>query len=579
MTQTEITAVGTLRRSLNTLASFMAPRRKALPKPLPDGFILTDTDKKKWKLGKIIGQGGFGLICLASRDVDRPVAADTEFVIKLEYHENGPLFSELKFYQRAAKPESMQTWIRRRKLDFLGIPTYWGSGLAEYNDIRYRFMAMDRLGSDLQKICGCNGGRLKKSTVLQLGQKLVDVLEYIHENEYVHADIKAANLMLGYLNPEKVYLADYGLSYRYCPYGVHKEYKENPKRGHNGTIEYTSIDAHKGVSPSRRGDLQILGFCLLHWLCGSLPWDNVLMSPTQVQETKASLMDNLPDSVQQLSVSGARTDEVARFLLYVKSLGYQERPDYKHLKDLLGSGGTGRLDFSRPKEGSPRKTGQATEASRAKPVLSEDDDEEQKVKPEHMPARYIRGPPLPKPQSQQAGEAAVRSSPRLKSQPVEDDDDEEEKESRPKPIAACYLRGPPIGPRNQPEQAKVKSTRAKEKTDDLAVTSVRREVKRRLHPLKKTCIVVKCDLKGQTEINNVETWDERLLNCREGFSHERWSGNDLCQQFSAHRDSQWEESSLQAPRQEPGPILGTRLLYWSVFVCFCFFLLAAGCLL
>lgn len=45
----------------------------------------------------------------------------------------------------------------------------------------------------------------------------------------------------------QVYLADYGLSYRYSPNGEHKQYSENPKKGHNGTIEYTSIDAHKGV--------------------------------------------------------------------------------------------------------------------------------------------------------------------------------------------------------------------------------------------------------------------------------------------------------------------------------------------
>ena len=32
----------------------------------------------------------------------------------------------------------------------------------------------------------------------------LDVLEYIHENEYVHADIKAANLLLGYRNPHQV---------------------------------------------------------------------------------------------------------------------------------------------------------------------------------------------------------------------------------------------------------------------------------------------------------------------------------------------------------------------------------------
>lgn len=32
----------------------------------------------------------------------------------------------------------------------------------------------------------------------------LDVLEYIHENEYVHGDIKAANLLLGYKNPDQV---------------------------------------------------------------------------------------------------------------------------------------------------------------------------------------------------------------------------------------------------------------------------------------------------------------------------------------------------------------------------------------
>ncbi|KAM4590803.1 serine/threonine-protein kinase VRK1-like isoform 2-T3 [Odontesthes bonariensis] len=445
------------------------PRRSALPKPLPDGFILTDTEKKKWRLGKIIGQGGFGLIYLASQDTGKPVAEDTDFAIKVEYQENGPLFSELKFYQRAAKADSIQKWKRDKKLDFLGIPTYSGSGLAEYGGLRYRFMAMDRLGSDLQRVCERNKGRLKKTTVLQLGQRLVDVLEYIHENEYVHADIKAANLMQGYRDPEQVYLVDYGLSYRYCPDGVHKEYKENPKKGHNGTIEYTSLDAHKGLSPSRRGDLQILGFCLLHWLCGSLPWDNVLKNPSEVQEAKARLMNNLPDSVQQMSVSVASTDEVASFLLYVKTLDYHDKPDYQHVKDLFASAVSGRLDFSMP----GRPVGSATKElckeekkeradrgpSKTKPVPAEVDDEEpHRVK--QVPAHYIRAPPLTKLQTQQKKDVlpAVRRSPRPRIvRSYEEDDGEEEEEDeeedvRPKHIPARYRRGPPKSPVAQPEQ-------------------------------------------------------------------------------------------------------------------------------
>jgi len=46
----------------------------------------------------------------------------------------------------------------------------------------------------------------------------------------------------------QVYLVDYGLAHKYSPDSVHKAYKEDPKKAHDGTIEFTSRDAHKGVS-------------------------------------------------------------------------------------------------------------------------------------------------------------------------------------------------------------------------------------------------------------------------------------------------------------------------------------------
>ncbi|XP_046729486.1 serine/threonine-protein kinase VRK2 isoform X2 [Silurus meridionalis] len=348
----------------------MPPRRKALPCPLPEGWILTDTEKRKWRLGKIIGKGGFGVIYLASDHVETPVTEDSNYVIKIEYHENGPLFSELKFYQRAAKPESISNWKRVKKLDFLGIPTYWGAGLSEHNGTRYRFMVMDRLGTDLQKVLVDNAEQLKKQTVLQLGCLMVDVLEYIHDNEYVHADIKAANLLLGHRDPDKVYLADYGLSYRYRPNGEHKDYKENPKKGHNGTIEYTSIDAHRGVAPSRRGDLEVLGYCLLHWQSGTLPWLSVLRNPVQVQEAKSKLMDNLPHSVIQLSSPGINLAEVAQYLLAVKMLGYKEKPDYDALRKVLSNvRPRGPLDLSRPTAAESSRPAANRYLSQAQPAI------------------------------------------------------------------------------------------------------------------------------------------------------------------------------------------------------------------
>ncbi|KAM9195494.1 serine/threonine-protein kinase VRK2 isoform 3-T3 [Mergus octosetaceus] len=349
------------------------PPRGRLPVPLPRDMVLRDTEGKVWRLGSQIGQGGFGLIYLASPHTDLPVEDDAVHVIKVEYLENGPLFSELKFYQRAAKQEQIRKWMNLKKIRCLGIPVFWGSGLTEYKGKSYRFMVMERLGEDLQRIFKDCGSRFKKQTVLQLGARMLDTLEYIHENEYVHGDIKAANLLLGYTNPHEVYLADYGLSYRYCPNGNHKQYQENPRKGHNGTIEFTSIDAHKGVAPSRRGDLEILGYCMLQWLCGKLPWEQNLKDPVAVQTAKTKLMDELPDSVMEWNSSGSSCSELSKFLACVYDLAYDEKPKYEVLKkillDGLESSGTrydGPLEFSTAGRGRNR-TAEASKVHLPKP--------------------------------------------------------------------------------------------------------------------------------------------------------------------------------------------------------------------
>lgn len=65
-----------------------------------------------------------------------------------------------------------------------------------------------------------------------------------------------------------MYLLDYGLVYRFNPEGNHKEYKEDPKRKHDGTVEFTSRDAHNGVGkdndrdPSAYKCLQVSSTCV-----------------------------------------------------------------------------------------------------------------------------------------------------------------------------------------------------------------------------------------------------------------------------------------------------------------------------
>ena len=69
-----------------------------------------------------------------------------------------------------------------------------------------------------------------------------------------------------------VHLIDYGLAkkYRDSKSQQHIPYREN--RNLTGTARYASLNAHLGIEQSRRDDLEAIGFCLLYFYLGKLPW-------------------------------------------------------------------------------------------------------------------------------------------------------------------------------------------------------------------------------------------------------------------------------------------------------------------
>lgn len=318
------------------------PNAHKLPEMIPSGTKLVDLYKNEWQLGTVIGKGGFGLIYLASKDTSKQVDIKTaEFVIKIEAKSNGPLFCEMQFYQRAAKPAVIQSFIAEQKLRYLGVPPFIATGSFENFSREYRFLVMNRYGTDLQKILVQSGGRFSPNATFAIGLRMLDALFFLHENEYVHADIKAANILLGYGSGQdiqnEVYLVDFGLAYRYTVDGKHKEYKEDPRKAHDGTIEFTSIDAHKGVSPSRRGDLEILGYCMLQWLGSTLPWEDNLKSPSYVANSKEKYMNDIPSLIEATIPSKdiLSADCMRKYLIAVKELGYESKPNYTRFKDIL----------------------------------------------------------------------------------------------------------------------------------------------------------------------------------------------------------------------------------------------------
>uniref|UniRef100_UPI00398EB5F3 serine/threonine-protein kinase VRK3 n=1 Tax=Pristiophorus japonicus TaxID=55135 RepID=UPI00398EB5F3 len=310
-------------------------RQKSNPLELIlENEILTDQNSKKWKLVKLLSQNEteFGLL-YSAQQVAGP-AKQCKYVVKVDA-KDGRIFNEQNFLQRAAKQNKVEKWMKSRMMAFLGIPTCVGFGSHENT---YRFLVFPNLGNSLHSILEKNKKPLSDKAVLQLSYRMIDVLEYIHTNEYVHGDIKAENI---YVNPndlEQIYLVGYYFAFRYCPDGKHVEYREGSRTPHEGTVELISVDVHKGAGPSRRSDLETLGYCMLKALCGSLPWSDDVDVPHSVMEAKQKYKADLPGLLKYCFGKRKFPDELKKYLQQVVLLQYDEEPDYENLRKQLKDG-------------------------------------------------------------------------------------------------------------------------------------------------------------------------------------------------------------------------------------------------
>nr|XP_046201871.1 inactive serine/threonine-protein kinase VRK3-like [Oncorhynchus gorbuscha]XP_046201872.1 inactive serine/threonine-protein kinase VRK3-like [Oncorhynchus gorbuscha]XP_046201873.1 inactive serine/threonine-protein kinase VRK3-like [Oncorhynchus gorbuscha] len=308
-------------------------KRACAVEPLQEGEELCDTTGRKWRLVKLLSQSDAEMFYGVLQNGPGANSSDCKHILKLGA-KDGKMFNEQNFLQRAAKPSSVDKWIKHAKMDFLGIPTCVGFGLHADS---YRFLIFSSMGQTLQSFMDEGEGLLSEKVVLQLACRVLDVLEFIHENEYVHADIHAENIYISPAQQTQVYLAGYCHAFRYSPGGRHVEYREGSRTPHEGAIDFISLESHKGAGPSRRSDLQALGYCMLRWYTGALPWTSLKHTPARVATEKERYMEDVPGLLSHCFGQKKVSSALQVYLSQVMALQYSDQPDYRALRAGLSA--------------------------------------------------------------------------------------------------------------------------------------------------------------------------------------------------------------------------------------------------
>ena len=144
--------------------------------------------------------------------------------------------------------------------------------------------------------------------------------------------IEPDNFAIGYSNPSKIYLLDFGLAKKYRSSKTLEQRPMVKNLRLTGTARYASVNALKGYDQSRRDDLESVGYVLAYLLRGSLPWQGIVVKTKEEKYAKILYKKQYISPEQLLE---GFPSELVNYIKYCKHLEYEQEPDYGYLTSLF----------------------------------------------------------------------------------------------------------------------------------------------------------------------------------------------------------------------------------------------------
>ena len=265
---------------------------------------------KKYQILKKIGCGSFGSVYLGKN-----ITTEQLYAVKFEPKNQQDLILERESY--------LLYYLRG-----FGIPQIITYG----HNSKYNILVQTLLGKSINRIFQKNDFKLSLKDCCMIGIQLLDRLEYIHSKYIIHRDVKPDNFLIGNPDSNIIYIIDFGLAKKFMSSRTGKHAKFSINKKWSGTSRFASANSLRGVSQSRRDDLESLCYLLLYLMKGSLPWDNV---NSDNENEEILLIYKIKRFMKPELLFLNLPKETAEFFSYCKKLEYEQKPDYNYLRNLL----------------------------------------------------------------------------------------------------------------------------------------------------------------------------------------------------------------------------------------------------
>lgn len=217
---------------------------------------------------------------------------------------------------------------------------------------------MERMEADLFSILPAlvKQGSSKTVNLASVAQKLIDILETFHKLHYVLVDVKPDNFMLATAGrkeknmADRIRLLDLGLIQSLVSFDGFR--KNDSGKELQGTPMYASLNLHDGNTPSRRDDLESIGYLIAELVirCQALvqgtadqyessripsylPWSQEPSEEALGKMKRAEVKNSRSTFYQRMPKEAANT--LQTYFSEVQQYSFKKEPDYDGLREML----------------------------------------------------------------------------------------------------------------------------------------------------------------------------------------------------------------------------------------------------